>query len=102
MGKDVKTNGNFVTVRTVLTVVGGLLITLILGSGGWWLDRVDNQATAQGATIGEHAVKIARTEEQVKGVRDDVAEVKAALVAQDIKLDSQAGTLKDILTEVRK
>lgn len=94
MGKE--KNGN-VKVRAVMVA----LAALVVSGCGWWLQRIDTQAVAQGATITEHAVKIARTEEQLKGVREDVAEVKAHLTRQDEKLDSQAATLNAILTAVK-
>ena len=99
MAKD--GNGN-VKSRWLLGVATGLVGTIGIGAIGWYVGFDNNRAIAQGATLTEHAVEIATAEVRQKSLRTDVAEVKAHLTRQDLKLDSQAGTLKDILAEVRK
>lgn len=88
MGKTA--NGNSALWIKITTV----LMAVVLAGGGWWLDRVDNQATAQAATITGHAVKIARAEATQAALREDVAEIKAVIRANAVKLD-------DILRKVQ-
>jgi len=69
-------NGN-VKVRWLLGIVVGAL-GFVLSTGMVMYGRFDtDRAIAQAVTITEHAVKIATTEETVRGVRADVAELKA-------------------------
>ncbi len=77
-----KINGSALWIK-----ITSVLIALVLGGGSWWLNRVDDRAVIQAATINEHAVRIATTDAKLTGVREDVARVEKAVGKNADKLD---------------